>query len=196
MRVLAVADIESPYFYDHYKPGRLDEFDLILACGDLRREYLEFLATLSHCPVVYVRGNHDDHLIQSPPGGCICAEDQIVVCGGLRILGLGGSHRYREGENMYTERQMRRRIRKLRLQLWKHGGIDILLTHAPARHINDLESLSHRGFECFVELLDRYKPKYFVHSHVHRNYGTNIPQWTVRRDTNIINAYDYCKFDY
>ena len=52
MRVLAVADKESAYYYDYYTPGKLSEFDLILAGGDLRREYLEFLATLARCPVV------------------------------------------------------------------------------------------------------------------------------------------------
>lgn len=187
--------MESRYYYDYYTPGKLDEFGLILACGDLSREYLEFLATLAHCPVVYVRGNHDDSYSQAPPEGCICAEDRIVVCGGLRIMGLGGSHRYRNGANMYTEAQMRRRIRRMQLQLWKHHGFDILLTHAPARHINDLDSVSHRGFECFVTLLDRYCPKYFVHSHIHQNYGPNIPRQTVRGSTVIVNACDHFIFD-
>ena len=42
MKILAIADEESRYFYDFYMPGRLDEFDLILACGDLKAKYLEF----------------------------------------------------------------------------------------------------------------------------------------------------------
>lgn len=196
MRILAVGDMESKYYYEHYRSGRLDEFDLILASGDLGRSYLEFLATLARCPVVYIRGNHDRGFEAWPPEGCICAEDRIVVCNGLRILGLGGSYRYRDGENMYTEEQMRRRILRLTLQLKKHKGFDILLTHAPARHINDLDTLPHRGFECFNLLLERYKPKYFVHSHVHRNYGRDIPQRTVLGDVTVINAYDYCSFDY
>lgn len=196
MRILAVADTEAKYYYDYYTPGKLNEFDLILACGDLRREYLEFLATLARCPLVYVRGNHDDSFGKAPPEGCICAEDEIVVCQGVRILGLGGSYRYRAGDNMYTEQQMRRRIRRLQLQLWKQKGFDILLTHAPARNMGDLDNVAHRGFSCFVELLDRYQPKYFVHGHVHRDYGANLPQRTARGETSIINAYNYCKFDY
>ena len=91
---------------------------------------------------------------------------------------------------------MCRRIQRMQLQLWKNRGFDILLTHAPARHINDLNTASHRGFQCFAELLDQYQPKYFIHGHIHRNYGMNIPQRTVRGETNIINAYNYCKFDY
>ena len=118
-----------------------------------------------------------------------------MVCGGLRILGLGGSNRYRDGENMFTEKQMKWRIRKLWFQLWRHRGFDILLTHAPARHINDFDEISHRGFECFVELLDKYHPKFFVHGHIHKSYGVRIPQRTQRGETTIINACDHCVFE-
>lgn len=196
MRILAISDDISKYYYDFYKPGILDEFDLILSCGDLSRTYLEFLITMAHCPLLYVRGNHDDNLITEPPEGCICIEDQIYVYQGVRILGLGGSYRYKKGENMYTERQMEKRIRRLRFKLWRSKGFDILLTHAPARHINDFDSLSHKGFECFVGLLEKYRPKYFVHGHIHKNYGVNIPQKTVKDEIVIINAYEYCRFNY
>lgn len=196
MRILAVADEEAKYFYDYYTPGKLDEFDLILACGDLRREYLEFLVTMAHCPLIYVRGNHDDGFGKRAPEGCICAEGKVCVVQGLRILGLGGSYRYRkDGENMYTERQMRRRILRARWQIWRNRGFDILLTHAPARGVNDFDSLSHRGFACFTELLDKYRPRYFVHGHIHKNYGAHIPQKTQRGDTLVINACEYCRFE-
>jgi Icc-related predicted phosphoesterase len=196
MRILAIADTESQYYYDYYTPGKLDEFDLILACGDMSRTYLEFLISLGHCPVLYVRGNHDDRFATEPPEGCVCVEDRIFVYQGVRILGLGGSYRYRDGANMFTERQMTARVRRLWFQLWKHKGFDILMTHAPARHINDFDSISHRGFDCFTSLLDQYQPRYFVHGHIHQNYGIHIPQKTLRGNTTIINAYDHCAFDY
>jgi Icc-related predicted phosphoesterase len=196
MRILAVSDIESPYYYDHYTPGKLKEFDLILACGDLEPAYLEFLLSLGRCPVLYVRGNHDDGYGTKAPEGCICVEDKIYVHEGVRILGLGGSFRYRDGDNMFTEAQMQARVRRMSFQLWKHKGFDILMTHAPARHINDMDALPHRGFDCFVSLLDRYQPRYFIHGHIHRTYGHNIPQRTVRGGTVIINAYEHYLFDY
>ena len=37
MKILAVSDAEAKYYYDYYQPGKLKEFDLILACGDLHR---------------------------------------------------------------------------------------------------------------------------------------------------------------
>ncbi len=196
MRILAISDVTAKYYFDYYTPGKLDCFDLILACGDLHREYLEFLVTMSNKPVLYVHGNHDEGYDQAPPGGCTCIDDMIYVYQGVRILGLGGSYRYRDGKYMYTEGQMRRRIRRLWFQLRKYGGFDILVTHAPARHINDFDNLSHRGFDCFVELLEKYKPKYFLHGHIHQTYGVHIPQKTIRGDTTIINSYDHCEFTF
>ena len=196
MRILAVSDVPCPAYYEHYAPGCLDGFDLILACGDLRRAYLEFLVTMARCPVIYVRGNHDDEYIKDPPEGCVCADGDLVVYEGVRILGLGGSYRYRPGGSMYTERQMRRRIRRLWLKIKRHGGFDILLTHAPARGLNDFDTLSHRGFACFNDLLEKYKPKYFIHGHIHRTYGYNIPQKTEHGDTLVINAFERCIIEF
>ena len=190
MRILAVADKESAALYDYYRPGKLDGFDLILGCGDLSEGYLEFLMTLADCPLVYVHGNHDENH-KKVPLGCICADDKVVEVAGLRILGLGGSMKYREGKYMYSERRMRLRILRRKFSIMRHGGIDVLLTHAPARGLNDLEDLPHRGFKCFHKLLKKYKPALFVHGHVHREYNHNIPQRTIHNGTLVVNAFGY-----
>ena len=192
MKILAVSDVESRYLYDHYRPGILDSYDLIISCGDLSANYLEFLVTMGRCPLLYVHGNHDGRFDARPPEGCICIEDSIHEYNGLRILGLGGSHRYRDGAYQYTEQEMARRIRRQRHALKKHGGIDILVTHAPARGINDFDTQAHRGFACFHPLLEQYHPRLFIHGHIHKNYGVNIPQRTERGGITIINAYDHC----
>lgn len=192
MKILTIADEEAKSLYAFYTEGMLDEYDLIISCGDLSRNYLEFLVTMSHCPLLYVHGNHDDYFQTDPPEGCICIDGEIYIHEGVRILGLGGSYRYKDsGINMYTEKEMKKRISRLRFQLWKNKGFDILITHAPARGINDEDSISHRGFKCFVDLLKKYSPKYFVHGHRHRNYGAFIPQKTNFQDVTVINAYEY-----
>lgn len=196
MRILAVADTEANRFYEYYVPGRLAEYDLILACGDLKPVYLEFLVTMARCPVLFIHGNHDEFLDRVPPEGCDCIDDDLVVINGVRILGLGGSYCYRDGKYMYSEKQMRRRIFRLLPKIWKHRGFDILITHAPARGINDFDSLSHRGFDCFNDLITKYHPRYFVHGHIHKEYGIHIPQKTELEHTTVINASEYCAFDF
>ena len=195
MNILAVSDVESKAYWDHYDRNRIERADLILSCGDLDPAYLSFLVTCSNLPLLYVHGNHDDRYAHEPEG-CICVEDRIHVHEGVRILGLGGCIEYRSGKYLYTEKAMRKRIRHLRRQLHKYGGFDILLTHAPARGLGDLEDFVHRGFECFLPLLETYRPKYMVHGHIHMNYGTNIPRRITHGNTVIINAYEKYEWDY
>ena len=113
MKILAIADQESPSLWDYYSPKKLKGINLIISCGDLSSDYLQFLVTLSGCPLLYVRGNHDSGYDKKPPDGCICIENVIYNYRGLRIAGLGGSMRYiDEAADMYTEHEMEQRIKK------------------------------------------------------------------------------------
>ena len=187
MKILLVADEESKFLWDHYQPGALGNIDLILSCGDLKADYLSFLVTMGHAPVYYVHGNHDVNYSVRPPEGCECIDDRLVCVNGLRILGLGGSIRYNQGPHQYTEREMARRIARLRWPLLRAGGVDIVVTHSPVRGLGDGDDRAHRGFECFTRLLDRQKPLYLCHGHVHRNYA-DLPRIQHYGDTTIINA--------
>jgi Icc-related predicted phosphoesterase len=117
-------------------------------------------------------------------------DDTVYTYKGLRIMGLGGSMCYNMSKYQYTEKEMRARYRKLRFKLWKAGGVDILLTHSPARGINDQDDLPHRGFMVFRDIMDKYHPKLFVHGHVHLNYGRNVKREDTYNDTRIINAFE------
>lgn len=157
MKLLLLGDKESPYLWDYYQPGRLSEYDIILSAGDLDAEYLSFIVTMARAPLLYVHGNHDGSYEKYPPEGCDCIEDQLFICKGLRILGLGGCPVYSGGPHQYSERQMSRRIKRLDRKIRKAGGVDVVLTHAPAAGYGDASDLAHKGFECFIELMDRYK---------------------------------------
>ena len=188
MKILIVADEEQPALWDCFQPERLEGVDLILSAGDLKAEYLRFLVTMASCPLLYIHGNHDTHYIESPPEGCECIDGRLFTAGGLRILGLGGSLRYNNGAHQYTESQMRRRILRLAPALFRSGGADIVLAHAPVAGYGDLEDLPHRGFQAFLPLIDRYHPRYFIHGHVHSRYNPTAERCFTRGTTTIINA--------
>ncbi len=191
MRLLLLSDKESPFLWDYYKPGRLKDYDLILSCGDLKPDYLSFIVTMANVPLLYVCGNHDIKYAESPPEGCTNIDDKLYIHKGIRILGLGGSPNYGGAPPyQYSEKEMRRRIAKLKLKLTWARGVDIVLTHAPASGYGDGDDYAHRGFECFNDLMDRYSPKFLVHGHVHMNYGHSIPRELQRANTRIINAYE------
>lgn len=188
MKILLLADTEDPALWDYYSPDRVKGYDLILAAGDLKAEYLTFLVTMSNLPVFYVHGNHNAAYDHYPPEGCECIDDRLVTYRGLRILGLGGSARYSREPYQYTEREMRRRIARLRFAVWKARGVDIVLTHCPPKGYGDADDYAHRGFEAFLPMLDRWKPKALVHGHVHMTYG-DIKRELPYGETRIINAY-------
>ena len=188
MKILCIADEELNAFWDHYVPGRLRESDLILSSGDLKAAYLSFIVTMARAPVMYVHGNHDTGYAVTEPEGCDSIDGEMVEYRGLRILGLGGCLWYRPGDHQYSEKEMRRRIRKLRWQIAKYGGVDIVVTHAPPRGVGDGEDRAHQGFECFLELMDTYRPRYLLHGHVHLSYGRDRTREREYQDTKVINV--------
>ena len=188
MKILVVSDEESPALWDYYVPGRLSEYDLIISCGDLNSSYLSFLVTMGRAPLLYVHGNHDTSYEHAPPEGCDCIEDRVINYNGLRILGLGGCLRYHPGAHQYTERQMRRRILKIRWEVFKAGGVDLVVTHAPPRGLGDSNDLPHRGFEAFLDLIDTLNPQYLLHGHVHMSYDRSIQRRHQRNQTTILNC--------
>ena len=160
MKLLAIADEESKALWDYYTPDKLQDVELIIACGDLNRNYLEYLTTMAPVPVVYVHGNHDEKYDIRPPEGALCIDDDVLLYRGLRIAGLGGSCRYRTGPWQFTEAEMKKRVRRLRSKIERYRGLDILVTHAP------------------------------LHGHVHMNYGANIPREHQYGPTRIVNCFE------
>ena len=188
MRILAVSDEASNALWSAQVRELTRGTDLIISCGDLKNEYLDYLITLINTPLLYVFGNHDG---TTGPDGGICIDGKLCVLGGVRFLGLGGSMRYREGPNMYTEQDMRRRFRRLRLSLWRKGGCDVLVTHAPAKGWGDMEDLPHNGFDVFNGIMTKYRPKLMLHGHIHQSYGRIKREYVHTSGTKIMNVCGY-----
>ena len=188
MKILAIADEECSALWDYYRPGMLKEYDLILSAGDLKPDYLTFLVTMGRSPLMYIHGNHDGRYSNHPPEGCDCIDDKLVIYRGLRILGLGGCRRYCPSAHQYTEQQMHKRIRKLRAAVKLAGGVDVIVTHAAPQGVGDAQDFAHRGFDAFLEMIETWNPKYFLHGHVHLNYETGRQRIQEYAGTKVINC--------
>ncbi|HLJ66207.1 MAG TPA: metallophosphoesterase [Chloroflexota bacterium] len=192
LTVLAVADQVSPYIYDHFTPEPWSGVDLVLSCGDLPPEYLDFLCTQLNVPVFYVRGNHDCSYGLSQYDGCVSVHGRVVEYRGMRIAGFNGCRRYNRGGCQFSERQMRREIHQTRLHTLRHGLPDIVVTHAPPAGCHDGPDLCHRGFDCFRRLIEVWQPQVFVHGHTHGHYGSE--RISRLGATAVINAFPYRLF--
>lgn len=210
IRILAIADEVS----DALGPGSLRTLrpDLIVSCGDLPFDYLEYVLTMANRPLLMVPGNHDParvrHLARvsagmgtltpwtddqnahaERPEGCINVDGRVAEAAGLVVAGLGGSIRYREGPNQYTQREMRHRARLLALRArLRHPrrGVDVLVTHAPPRGLGDEEDPAHQGVAALHPLVARLRPTLLVHGHIHP-HGTPQPDRWVGA-TLVVNA--------
>ena len=75
--------------------------------------------------------------------------------------------------------------------LWFYNKrLDILITHAPAAGLGDLDTRAHSGFHVFRQILDKYKPRFHFHGHVHLNYARH-PRVLSYSETTIINGYGH-----
>lgn len=198
MKALVVADeVEERLWTSAVHNHRAD---LVIGAGDLPYDYLEFLAGALDVPCVFVPGNHDPDLsgytrhgglsmkdgfptVWPGPAGGVNADGRIVDVGGLRFAGLGGSVRYNDGPNQWTQRQQARRARRLvrraRFRRWRDGrDVDVLLTHAPPRHCGDREDPPHRGFDCLHRTIEALRPKWLLHGHIHP-HGEPVPDRVV-----------------
>jgi len=170
---------------------RYSDVDVVVSCGDMPSVYLEFISSVLNKPLLYVRGNHDEHYTQKPPGG----EDlhkRIVKFKGLRFAGLEGSMQYNRGLIQYTDGQMMGMVMRMAPRLTAHrlvsGGppVDVLVTHSPPRGIHDEKDLPHTGFKALLRFMDWFRPRYMIHGHVH-TYDRRKTTRTQYNDTCIIN---------
>ncbi len=201
MKILAVSDMVVDRLYSATVAERFNDVKLVLGCGDLPYDYLEFLVSALNVPLFYVPGNHDPAVHPKDPckfcQGCDLIDRKIVRVNGLNIAGIGGSIRYRPHcDNQYTQSQMYFRMvaflpKLMRTLSKKSGGLDIVIAHSPPRGIHDDNDVAHTGFNVFRDFIRFFKPRYFLHGHT-MAYRSNIhPSETMLGTTAIINVHPY-----
>lgn len=213
MKILCVADETDPLVYSPSCKRIFGDCEFVISAGDLPLRYYDYIMTIMGKDLYYVYGNHNLEQfkenvlkVQTPShnpfnsnfayhfggnlieGKCIYDKRSDLI-----IMGLGGSMLYNNGLSQYSEKQMKWRINKLIPRLLfnkqKYGRyVDILVTHAPVFGMGDGIDICHRGFECFKTFIDKYRPKYLLHGHIHL-FDENENRFYQYGDTTIINVY-------
>ena len=183
MKILCVADHLDPLVYTAAIKERYRDVDLAIGAGDLPMSYLGFIASSLNKPVLFVFGNHNldqYHLFHKRSAlnprmggfgvdhqhhfGSTYIDRRVIMKKKLIFAGLGGSMRYNDGENQYTEFQMILRIlslvpKLLWNRLFRGRFVDILVTHAPPCGIHDKDDNAHRGFKSFLWFMRTFRPE-------------------------------------
>ena len=215
MKILCISDQIDPIVYSLRIKERFDDVDLILSAGDLPFDYLDYVISTLNKPLFFVFGNHHnqelkhykkqvfipvEHFQMEYMGcGAYHLGSKVKKEGDFLLAGFGGSMRYNNGENQFSEFGMfLEMIKIIPSLLWnriKHKRyLDVLLTHAPPRGIHDKKDQCHKGFKMFLWFMKTFKPKYLVHGHIHL-YDLNDIRCTKWRDTIVCNAYSHYVID-
>ena len=201
MKILTVSVEVIDRLYTLAAEHYFDDVDLLLGCGDLPYEYLEYLLTVANLRLYYVPGNHDPAYKKTNPQsraeGGVNIDQKVIRVDNILIAGLGGSIRYRpNGVNQHTQVEMFLRALKLLPRLLfnriRYGrALDILITHSPPHGIHDNHSQAHRGLKAINLILRWAKPKYHFHGHTHF-YRQNLePCITQFHATQVMNIHPY-----
>ena len=200
-KILAVSDQVVDRIYELAANGHFKDVDLILGCGDLPYNYLEYLLSVINVPLYYVPGNHDpkynlDHSLSYAEGGSNL-DLKTASAKGLYLAGLGGSIRYRpDGVNQYTQRQAFFRaytlLARLLVSQRSYGrNPDILITHSPPFGIHDNDSYAHQGLKALNFLIRVMRPRYLLHGHTHF-YRHNLEEPVTKiESTTVMNIFPY-----
>ena len=201
MKILAVSDQIEERLYSPTVKSLCKDVSLLVGCGDLPFEYLEYLLNVINVPLVYVPGNHDPVYApgdsHSHVEGGINIDLKVVQIKGLWIAGLGGSIRYRsDGVNQYGQNEMYLRALKLVFPLlWNRArfnrAVDLLVTHSPPAGIHDDSDLAHQGLTAINTIMNLFKPRYVLHGHTYFYQRNLVTPHTQVGGTTVINVFPY-----
>lgn len=208
MRILALSDAQVPFIFSPAVRLRFKSVDLIIGCGDLAYDYLEYVYNALGVPLFYVRGNHD-HVVEystggqrTGPHGGVDLHRRIGRSREVLLAGIEGSARYRPGPFQYSQAEMWEHAlwlapRLLLNRLVYGRALDILVTHAPPTSsranpagADQAADHPHRGINAFYWLDRVFRPALHLHGHVHL-FSPKQPVESRIGSTRVVNSYGY-----
>ncbi len=161
MKILTIADLHT---WNTRELESIQGLDYNCCCllGDISEGVLKIIKLLVNKPLFGVLGNHDD-----PSSLSHCGIDNIdrkcVTINGVKIVGFGGSHRYKNGDYpMLTQKES-----IIAADVCPCG--DILISHDTAYHVMKRFDKAHCGLKGLSGYIANSKPSLNICGHYHVN---------------------------
>lgn len=187
IRLLAVSDEIEPALSFETNRRALRPVDAVIGAGDLKPEYLDFVADAFKVPLLYVRGNHDrgggwqeeiDHVPEPMDG-------TWHDVGGLTIAGLSWPSND-HGRAVHDEAAAWRQVASSYVRFRSRRPL-ILVSHVPPAGLGDTpEDHYHRGFAAYRWLCERLKPAVWIHGHT--SIAALEHWWVQSGSTTVVNV--------
>jgi len=210
MKILCVSDwIESIIYSDQMK-YRMSDVDMIISCGDIATGYLDFIMSELNKPLYCVVGNHittknikKNYLGQIVVDTPTCFNNlhlKFYKQNGVLLTGFQGTVWYNGGPFQYKQWEVYFKLFTLVPRLIynkiKYGRyLDIFVAHSAPYKVGDLDDPCHTGLKAFNLFIKIFKPKLFLHGHIHIN-DRNQKRERFYYDTKVINCSGYLKVEF
>ncbi|HBD96143.1 MAG: hypothetical protein A2015_07420 [Spirochaetes bacterium GWF1_31_7] len=207
MNILAISDWIDPLIYSEKLKYRMSDIDLIISCGDISVNYMDFVMSELNKPLLFVVGNHinpknytmsigEKARVNIPSCFKNCHLKMHTI-NGVIISGFEGSVWYNGGPFQYRQWEVFFKLLALipRLCINKliYGKyIDIFVAHSPPFKIGDLPDPCHNGLKAFNWFIKTFKPQFFIHGHVHL-LDRNAIREIQYHNTKVINCSGFYK---
>ena len=162
--IVVLADLHMCFYEDIKKIKetlRTQSYDCVIFLGDIMAEDIrEFVPCAGGRPCLHILGNHDEWGQNDGIPGLTYIDGKTVSVNGVRISGVSGGPKYKEGPyGMRTEEEVREALSHI-------GDTDILISHESPYHLLN-PNRSHAGFQAISDFLDEKKPLLHVFGHHH-----------------------------
>jgi uncharacterized protein len=210
MELLCVSDWIDPLIYSERMKYRMENVDIIISCGDVSTNYLDFIMSELNKPLFLVVGNHVGRskikktFLGSPklevPQCFNNLHLKVFKYKGVLLTGFQGCVWYNGGPFQYKQWEVYLRMLKIvpRLiynKIVHKRFIDIFVSHAAPYGIGDQEDPCHQGLKAFNLFIKLFKPKLFLHGHIHL-YDRNKGREKNLGETRIINCSGFVRTKY
>ncbi|MCG8571061.1 MAG: metallophosphoesterase [Spirochaetes bacterium] len=202
MKILVVSDWIDQLIYSEKMKYRMKDIDIVISCGDLSFQYLDFIMSELNKPLYYVVGNHVSRrsfkknefgdLVSDFPK-CFknlhlkhYKEDGKLMAGFEGCVWYnGGPFQYRQWKVYFYLLKMIPRLLFNKIIYGRY--LDIFVAHSPPYKVGDREDPCHTGLKAFNWFIKVFKPKVFLHGHVHL-YNRNVEKVIRYYETDVINC--------
>ena len=173
MKILVIADDE---FFINRLPAC--EADLLISLGDMPDSVILQAAEKCGCrEIAALKGNHDSSAPFPEPIRDVHLK--TFTFSGVTFGGFCGSWKYKPKGNFLFEQE------EVEALMADFPAVDIFLAHNSPRGVHDRDDEVHLGFVGFSYFIQRAKPRFFIHGHMHHDIETIVGS------TRVIGTFGY-----
>ena len=148
---------------DYLKKIDDSDFDICITLGDISGNDFEIIKKYILISKIYgIVGNHDS-LNSLEENGINNFNGQIIECKGIKIAGIMGSNRYKDGNyGMLSQEESIKLAQNMK-------SADILVSHDKA-YIYDRHDKVHDGLKGITDYIYKNHIPIHIHGHLHEEY--------------------------